>query len=155
MRYDIFTDGSCKGNPGPGGYAFVVTVSNSTEQKIIYEYSGGELKTTNNRMELLSIIKALTYAKNKLLKKDKDAHIRIFSDSEYCVNGINKRWIKKWIGNGWKTSNGGDVVNKDLWEKINSLDKEIDFQIIKVKAHADNIFNNRCDELAKIKCNIK
>ena len=69
MRYDIFTDGSCKGNPGPGGYAFVVTVSNSTEQKIIYEYSGGELKTTNNRMELLSIIKALTYAKNKLLKK--------------------------------------------------------------------------------------
>ncbi len=155
MRYDIYTDGSCKNNPGPGGYAFVVTVSNSTKQEIIYEYSGSEQQTTNNRMELMSIVKALAYVKNKILKEDKDACIRIFSDSEYCVNGLNKRWIKRWIGNGWKTNAGSEVVNKDLWIKINQLDKEFDFQIIKVKAHSDNMFNNRCDELAKMQSNVK
>ena len=76
-------------------------------------------------------------------------YVRIFSDSSYCVNALNQRWIKKWLNNNWTTSKGTPVLNKDLWLEINKFDKLIDFQLIKVKGHSGNIYNEECDKLAK------
>ena len=143
-KLDIYTDGACSGNgyEGIGGWACVATNGAKTK-----ELSGGELNTTNNRMELIAVIKAIEYFKGSSLK---DSHLlRIFSDSAYVVNAINKRWLKKWIINGWKTSQGGPVQNRDLWEIVNKYDKEVDFQIIKVKGHDGDPLNERCDVLAK------
>ncbi len=147
IKFDIYTDGACSGNPGNGGWAFIATNGTNDFEEI---YCGGELETTNNRMELLSIVKALEYM-YKLIKKNKNNiySVRIFSDSAYCVNAINKRWLKKWINNGWVTNKGTPVINKDLWLKVNKYDKLFDFQIIKVKGHSGNEINEKCDKIAK------
>ena len=144
-RIDAHADGACSnnGNEGIGGWACIVT--NGTKEKIL---SGGELNTTNNRMELVSVIEAINAFKGLPITHE-NYSFRIFSDSAYVVNGINKRWIKKWISNGWKNVNKKPVANRDLWETLNSLDKEIDFQIIWNKGHAGNTYNERCDKLAK------
>lgn len=144
-KIDIYTDGACSGNPGTGGWSFVIT--NGIEE--IKSVNGGELETTNNRMELKAIIKSLECIAKYIEKKKERYSIRIFSDSSYCVNAINKRWIKKWLNNGWVTSKGTPVANKDLWLELNKYDKLIDFQIIKVKGHSGDIFNEKCDKLAK------
>lgn len=156
IKYDIYTDGACSNNGnyedsygGIGGWSYIVT--NGTKE--LSSSSGGELETTNNRMELTAIIKALSFIKKEVEKSSKDCSVRIFSDSAYCVNAINKRWIKKWLINGWKTSKGTDVLNKDLWLKLNELDKQVDFQIIHIKGHNGNEFNEKCDKLAKNEVN--
>ena len=129
---EIYTDGACLGNPGPGGWAAIILINGN--QKVI---SGQSVKTTNNRMEL----KSLEYFKSK--KK-----ICIYTDSKYLKDGITK-WIIKWEKNNWKNSKKQDVKNKDLWEKLKILIKLHEVSWSWVKAHSTNSFNNLADKFAK------
>ena len=132
----IYTDGSCIGNPGSGGWAAVIL--DGKNEKII---SGNKNNTTNNQMELMAAIKGLSnFSKKKSFK--------IFTDSNYVKDGITK-WIKNWEKNNWKTSNKKPVKNQELWKK---LDKLVKFHNVKwewVKGHSTNIYNNLADELAR------
>ena len=132
----IYTDGSCIGNPGTGGWAAVII--NGKNEKVI---SGSKNNTTNNQMELLAAIKALSnFNKKKSLK--------IFTDSNYVKDGITK-WIKNWEKNNWKTSAKKPVKNQELWKKLNKLVKFHDVKWEWIKGHSTNIYNNLADELAK------
>ena len=136
MKYVVYTDGACSGNPGPGGWGAVILDAKNIETNI----SGKEKSTTNNRMELMAPIMAL----GKIRKASK---IIIYTDSTYLKNGITV-WIKNWEKNGWKNANKKPVKNKDLWVMLNELSKE---QIIEwkwVKAHAGNKYNEIADKLA-------
>ena len=132
----IYTDGACRGNPGPGGWAAVLLYGNTRK-----EISGFVADTTNNRMELLSVIEGL-----KTVKKQCD--IEIYSDSAYVVNAINNGWIASWQKNGWKTADKKDVKNQDLWMELITLNTQHSPTYIKVKGHSDDVNNNRADELA-------
>ena len=125
------------GNPGPGGWGSILMHKNYKK-----EISGGKKDTTNNIMELTAVIEAL-----KLVKYP--CNIKIYSDSAYIVNAFLKGWIYNWIKKGWKTSDGNLVKNKELWESLYSFTKTHKIEFIKVKGHSDNVFNNRCDELAR------
>lgn len=133
----IYTDGACSGNPGPGGWAAVLI---SGEYK--KEISGGSKETTNNIMELTAILEAL-----KALKTECD--VELYSDSAYSVNAFNQGWIYNWIKKGWKTADGKEVKNKEIWQEIYSLTKKHKVIFNKVKGHSDVELNNRCDELAR------
>ncbi|MCI8352906.1 MAG: ribonuclease HI [Clostridia bacterium] len=133
----IYTDGACSGNPGPGGWGSVLMYKGNTK-----EISGALKDTTNNVMELTAVIEAL-----KLLKFK--CKVKLYSDSAYVVNAFNQKWIYGWMKNGWKNSNKEPVKNKELWEELYSLTKLHNVEFIKVKGHADNIYNNRCDEMAR------
>lgn len=133
---EIYTDGACSGNPGPGGWAAVLLFNG--KEKEIY---GSEFQTTNNRMEMTAAIGGL-----KALKFP--CRVRLSSDSAYLVNGFNSGWLLNWQRNGWKNSKKEPVENRDLWEELLELGKIHDIQWLKVKGHADNKYNNRCDELA-------
>ncbi len=133
---DIYTDGACSGNPGPGGWGAILMYGEHRK-----ELSGGEKQTTNNRMELMAVICAL-----KALKKP--CKVNLYSDSAYVVNAFNQNWIIGWQRNGWKNSAKVPVANIDLWQELLSLTNTHAVSFIKVKGHADNEFNNRCDELA-------
>lgn len=132
----IYTDGACSGNPGPGGYAAIVMVEDNKK-----EIFGAETNTTNNRMELRAAIEGL-----KLLKRP--CKVTLYSDSAYLVNAYSSNWVEGWKKKGWKNSSGEQVKNIDLWQEIEELRKIHDVTFVKVKGHADNEFNNRCDELA-------
>ncbi len=129
----IYTDGSSRGNPGPGGYGIVLIWGNHRK-----EISAGYRRTTNNRMELMAIIVAL----QSLTKKN--IPLTIYTDSQYVINSVEKKWLEGWI----KTNFKGGKKNKDLWLQYNELSKHFTIQFKWVKGHANNIFNNRCDELA-------
>lgn len=129
----IYTDGASRGNPGPGGYGVILMAGNHRK-----ELSQGYRHTTNNRMELMAVIAGL-----KAVKK-KGIGITIYSDSQYVVNAIEKGWLKKWIA----TNFSGGKKNKDLWLEYYNIAKDFNIKMIWVKGHADNPFNNRCDELA-------
>lgn len=133
----IYTDGACSGNPGPGGWAAVL-IANENKKEI----SGGMKNTTNNIMELTAILEGL-----KALKVQ--CKVEVYSDSAYSVNAFNQGWIYNWIKKGWKTSDGSDVKNKEIWQEIYDLTKKHKVTFIKVKGHSDNELNNRCDELAR------
>ena len=133
----IYTDGACSGNPGPGGWGALL-MSGSNQKEI----SGGKKDTTNNVMELTAVIEAL-----KLLKRP--CKVDLYSDSAYVVNAFLQNWIFGWIKNGWKNSNKEEVKNKELWQELIGLTKVHDVTFHKVKGHADNEYNNRCDELAR------
>jgi len=133
---DIYTDGACSGNPGPGGWAAVL-IYNGKEK----ELCGGKKDTTNNQMELTAAIEGL-----KALKVP--CRVRLYSDSAYLVNAFNNGWLKKWQSNGWRTSKKEPVENRDLWEELLALSRIHEIDWIKVKGHADNEYNNRCDRLA-------
>jgi ribonuclease HI len=128
----IYTDGSSRGNPGPGGYGAILIWGEKRK-----EIAQGYRKTTNNRMELMAVIAALSMLKKKNLK------ITIYSDSSYVVNTIEKKWILGWIKTNFK-----DKKNADLWRQYLALSKDQFIQFQWVKGHANNPFNNRCDELA-------
>ena len=136
MKFKIYTDGACSGNPGKGGWAAIILDSNLNQSSI----SGSESNTTNNRMELLAAIMAL-----KKIKKKSD--ITIFTDSKYVKDGITD-WIKKWKLNSWKSSNKKPVKNKDLWIKLDNVCLKHKVTWKWVKAHAGNKYNNLVDELA-------
>ncbi len=129
----IYTDGSARGNPGPGGYGAILMSGNHRK-----ELSKGYRLTTNNRMELMAVIAAL-----RSLKKH-DIPITIFSDSQYVVNATNKGWLANWI----KTDFKGGKKNKDLWTEYYKLSRPFKIKFVWVKGHADNPYNNRCDVLA-------
>ena len=135
-QVEIFTDGACSGNPGPGGWGAVLRY-NGHEKEI----SGGEANTTNNRMELSAVINALA-----LLKEP--CKVTLYSDSQYVVNAGNQGWAKKWRANGWMRNKREAALNPDLWEQLLALCETHDVTFHWVKGHAENAFNNRCDELA-------
>lgn len=135
-KVDIYTDGACSGNPGKGG-SCAILIYKGTE-KII---KGSERETTNNRMELLSVIKGL-----EALKEPCD--VSVYSDSQYVVSAFSEGWLGAWNENGWKTSQKKEVKNIDLWQKLLELTKRHAVRFIKVKGHADNEYNNKCDKLA-------
>ena len=136
MKYVIYTDGACSGNPGPGGWGAVIL----NEEKKDTNISGKEQSTTNNRMELMAPIMALRKVK-------KASTIIIYTDSIYLKNGITT-WIKNWEKNGWKRANKKPVKNKDLWVTLNKLSKEHVIDWKWVKAHAGNKYNEIADKLA-------
>ncbi len=133
---EIYTDGACSGNPGPGGYGVILVYKNHRK-----EFSGGYRRTTNNRMELMALIAALTALKEPCI-------LTIHTDSKYLMSAFQKNWISKWKSNGWKTSSKDDVQNQDLWKRLDALLHPHQFSFKWVKGHADNVENNRCDELA-------
>ena len=132
----IYTDGSCIGNPGAGGWAAIIL--DGKNEKII---SGNKNNTTNNQMELLAAIKALS-------NFNKKTSFKIFTDSNYVKDGITK-WIKNWKKNNWKTSAKKPVKNQELWKKLDKLVKLHDVKWEWIKGHSTNIYNNLADELAK------
>ena len=137
MKYKIYTDGACSGNPGPGGWAAIIIVND--EIKDIF--SGSEKNTTNNQMELIAPIKAIQRFKKK-------SEISIFTDSTYVRDGITI-WIKQWEKNGWKTTSKKPVKNKELWKKLKNLSSKHSMKWIWVKGHAQDKYNNLVDELAQ------
>lgn len=132
---EIFTDGACSGNPGAGGYGAILRYKGVTK-----EISGGNSNTTNNRMELLAVIEALS-----LLKEP--CEVTLTTDSQYVVNAIEKGWLKSWILSGWKK---GKVKNIDLWQKLLPLLEKHQVQFVWVKGHNGHSENERCDQLAVI-----
>lgn len=134
----IYTDGACSGNPGPGGWGAVLFYGEHTR-----ELSGGEENTTNQRMELTAVIEAL-----RALKVS-DWQVTVHTDSAYVVNAFAQNWIDNWQRNGWKNSKKEAVANQDLWKELIALMKKNRVKIAKVKGHAGDRWNERCDELAR------
>ncbi len=133
---EIYTDGACSFNPGPGGWGAIL-IYNGVEKKI----SGGEQNTTNNRMELLAVINALLCLKEK-------CSVKIYSDSAYVVNAYLQKWVDNWKANGWKKQNK-QVKNVELWQQLDNLVQSHQVEFIKVKGHSDNAYNNECDKMAR------
>ena len=135
-KVDIYTDGACSGNPGPGGWGVLIEIDNEN-----IELSGGDRETTNNRMELMAAIKALE-------EIDKDYEITLYTDSNYVKDGITS-WISNWKKNNWKTASKKDVKNKELWIRLDEaiVDKNISW--VWVKGHAGNAGNEQADYLAR------
>ncbi len=134
----IYTDGACSGNPGPGGWGAILMFGDTKK-----EISGGLDNTTNNVMELTAVIESL-----KMLKRP--CKVNLYSDSAYVVNAFLQKWIYGWIKKNWKTAGNEPVKNKELWQELYGLTKVHEVTFHKVKGHADNEFNNRCDELARM-----
>ena len=137
MKYKIYTDGACSGNPGPGGWAAIILANNEVKDM----FSGSEKNTTNNQMELMAPIKAIQKFKKK-------SDIVIVTDSTYVKDGITT-WIKRWEKNGWKTASKKPVKNKDLWKKLKNLSSKHSVKWIWVKGHSQDKYNNLVDELAQ------
>lgn len=146
MKVRIFVDGACSENPGPGGWAAVFNTDK--ECKIL---KGHEKNTTNNRMELMAVVKSMEKVCRNGTRKN---NYEIFSDSAYVVNSINNGWIRVWKNNGWKTTRNEDIKNKDLWRRYLRAREELNtyniiLEITKVKGHSGNTFNEYVDKLAK------
>jgi len=145
MYVQIYTDGACSGNPGPGGWAAIIIIKGE-----IIKIHGYEGNTTNNRMELIAPLKALYYIQNTS-KSTQIKRIDIYSDSAYVVNSINMKWLNKWYLTNWTSSTGTKIKNVDLWYKIYNILQEIncDINFIKVKGHSGNLLNEAVDKIAK------
>jgi ribonuclease HI len=162
MGIKIYTDGGCSGNPGPGGWAYMIVRDNSPNKKnggrlqepswvtkeeaeIITENYGAEFDTTNNRMELTAALAALEALSNlKLPSQD----VTVFTDSQYVQKGMSA-WIKSWKRNGWRTGERKPVKNRDLWERLDELAANFLINWQWVKGHAGNKYNERCDQMTK------
>lgn len=135
-KVEIFTDGACSGNPGPGGWGTILRYKGLEK-----ELSGGAAETTNNRMELTAVIEGLSALKEK-------CEVTLYSDSKYIIDAIKLGWVKKWKANGWMRNKKERALNVDLWEKLLPL---LDFHKVSfvwVKGHAGHAENERCDKLA-------
>lgn len=132
----LYTDGACSGNPGPGGWGAIL-IYNGHEK----ELSGGEKRTTNNRMELTAVIRALEALKVPCV-------VELYSDSKYVIDALEKGWAVGWQKRGWVKSDKKPTLNPDLWERLLKLCEVHELHYHWVKGHADNPYNNRCDELA-------
>lgn len=132
----IYTDGACSGNPGPGGWGAILQYGGHTK-----EISGGDAMTTNNRMELQGVISALSELREPCA-------VQLYSDSKYVIDGITKGWARGWKARGWKKADKSPAKNPELWDRLLSLTDQHKVTFHWVKGHADNAFNNRCDELA-------
>ena len=132
----IYTDGACSGNPGPGGWGAILRYGEKTK-----ELSGGEKNTTNNRMELTGVISALQAL-------NQPCRVQLCTDSQYVVNAMEKGWAVSWRAKGWRRSNKEPALNPDLWQQLLDLCEQHEVTFHWVKGHAENKYNNRCDELA-------
>lgn len=141
MHVDLYSDGASRGNPGPGGYGSILRFVDSKGGVHEREFSQGYRCTTNNRMELLGVISAL-----ELLKEP--CSVDLYSDSKYVVDGITKGWAKGWRARGWVKSDKKPAKNPELWGRLLDLLDRHEVRFHWVKGHADNPYNNRCDELA-------
>ena len=135
-KVNIYTDGACSGNPGPGGYAAILKYRG--EEKVI---AGGEQNTTNNRMEMTAAIQGL-------LQLTEPCHVTLYSDSRYLVDGITKNWAKSWRKNGWNKSDGKPALNTDLWEKLLDVLQTHTVDFVWIRGHEGHTENERCDKLA-------
>ena len=134
---ELYSDGACSGNPGPGGWAAILKFGNHVK-----ELSGSMPLTTNNRMELFAVISGLGALKES-------CKVVVYSDSAYVVDAFNKNWIDNWQRNGWKNVSAKPVENQDLWRLLLLTIRKHEVSFVKVPGHADHPENNRCDELAK------
>ena len=141
MQVEIFTDGSARGNPGPGGYGAVMRFVDSSGKVHEKELSQGFEHTTNNRMELMAVIAGL-----EALKRPCD--VMLYSDSQYVVNAFNQHWVDGWLKRGWKNSQKQPVKNDDLWKRLLDAKKPHRVEFVWVKGHAGHPENERCDALA-------
>lgn len=139
---EIFTDGACSGNPGPGGWGTILRCNGKEK-----ELCGGEKETTNNRMELTAVINGLE-ALNRKCK------VKVYSDSKYVIDGITKGWAKSWKKNGWKKSDKKPALNPDLWDRLLELIDMHDCEFVWIKGHNSHPENERCDRLA-VNCSKK
>ncbi len=135
-QVEIFTDGACSGNPGPGGYGVILRYG-AAEKKL----SGGEAVTTNNRMELMAAITGL-----RALREP--CQVTLYSDSQYVINGITKGWAAKWRANGWMRNRTEKAVNPELWDELLTLCARHEVTMVWVRGHAGHPENERCDQLA-------
>ena len=133
---NIYTDGACSGNPGPGGWGVILEYNGH-----IKELSGGEAETTNNRMEMMAVIKGLEALKEECV-------VDLYSDSKYVIEAIEKGWVWKWARQGWIKSDKKPAKNPDLWRRIIDLCQKHAVRTHWIKGHAENPYNNRCDEMA-------
>ena len=133
----IWTDGACSYNPGPGGWAAILRYGKAEK-----ELSGGEALTTNNVMELTAVVESLKALKEK-------CKVELHSDSAYVVNAVEQGWLRNWKINGFRTADKKPVKNRELWEELDALLSLHDVKFVKVKGHADDEYNNRCDALAR------
>ncbi|HIS20678.1 MAG TPA: ribonuclease HI [Candidatus Spyradocola merdavium] len=133
---EIYTDGACSGNPGPGGWGVVLLYQGNKK-----ELAGYQPETTNNRMELFAAIQGLAALREP-------CEVTLYSDSSYLINAFEKHWLDNWQRNGWKTSSKSPVENQDLWKLLLLHVKNHRVRFVKVKGHSDNAYNNRCDEMA-------
>ncbi|HRQ73113.1 MAG TPA: ribonuclease HI [Phycisphaerales bacterium] len=133
----LFTDGACSGNPGPGGWAYILRDGRTGVEK---EASGGEPETTNNRMELMAVIEGLGALKRPTV-------VELHSDSQYVLNGM-REWLAAWKARGWRTAGKQPVKNRDLWERLDALLAVHDIRFNWVRGHSDHPENERCDRLA-------
>ena len=149
-KIKLYTDGACSQNPGPGGWAFVMILKDlygTQDEKELLRGSGGEKMTTNNRMELMAVIQALTVYQKKILPEYAGYPLTLHTDSQYVQQGISS-WIKKWKLNGWKTASREPVKNQDLWQQLDALAAQLSLEWMWVKGHAVNRYNELCDSLA-------
>ncbi|MDR0599320.1 MAG: ribonuclease HI [Treponema sp.] len=145
MALDIYTDGGCSGNPGPGGWAYVLVQKTFQGETVVAEEKGAEPDTTNNRMELLAVISALKALKAaRRLPRQAVVH----TDSQYVQKGITG-WIHTWKRNSWRTSGKQPVKNQDLWRELDALAGDLSLTWEWVKGHAGNLYNERCDALTQ------
>lgn len=135
-KIEIFTDGACSGNPGPGGWGAILRYNGAEK-----ELSGGEKNTTNNRMELTAVIESLSALKEP-------CKVKLVTDSKYVADGVTKGWAESWRKNGWRKADKKPALNPDLWEKLLNLLEVHNVEICWVKGHAGHPENERCDRLA-------
>lgn len=140
-KIELYTDGACSGNPGPGGWGVVLICGDYRK-----EFSGNMPDTTNNQMELTAVIEGLRVVKQP-------SEVIIYSDSAYVINAFIQGWLEDWQKRGWVKKDNKPVMNRELWEELIALTKTHKASFVKVKGHADNALNNRCDELARAAIN--
>ena len=134
----LYTDGACSGNPGIGGYGFILMYKDKKK-----EFSGVDGDTTNNKMEITAVIKGLNQIKEP-------CNVTVYTDSAYTMNAFDLGWIENWEKNNWKNANKKPVKNLELWQGlISAINRHNSVKWVKVKGHSDNVYNNRCDELAR------
>lgn len=138
-KIEIFTDGACSGNPGPGGYGIILRYGENVK-----EISGGDKQTTNNRMELSAVIEALRALKEPCI-------VSLTTDSQYVVNSVTKGWVYNWLKKGWMKTKTEPVPNADLWQQLLPLLRQHEVSFVWVRGHNGHPENERCDELAVIK----
>lgn len=135
-KVDLYTDGACSGNPGVGGWGAIL-IYNGHEKEV----SGYNKDTTNNRMEIFAVIQGLK-------QLNQPCEVTVYSDSAYVCNAFTEKWIDEWQANNWRTKSKDKVKNDDLWKLLLMQMEDHNVSFVKVKGHADNVYNNRCDKLA-------
>ncbi len=145
--FEIYTDGGCSGNPGPGAWAFVLSMHDGDDE-IDERISGGDPATTNNRMELTAVIRALETVAKHHGEDERNPSVDVYTDSVYVQQGMMS-WLAKWLRNGWRTASKQPVKNRDLWQRLHGLTQNMDVRWHWVRGHAGNDKNEVCDAMVQ------